>query len=82
MRYIIKHTNTNTAATGSLKNRLEKNNISIVDDTLLPELGLVQSDNHSLSEVKKIVGSDWSVYAEKKYAVPDTKHSIGKKNKN
>jgi len=79
MRYIVKYNNTADQNASMLKTILEKNNIKLIDGSLLPEVGLIQSEERTIDEVRKIIGSSWSVFAEKKYKVPDTKHKISKK---
>ncbi|MFT4152691.1 hypothetical protein [Parafilimonas sp.] len=79
MKYILKKTGSGSAEdTNALKDALNANHADIIDDSMLPDLAMLEIDHENAQKLQKHLGDKWQLFPEKKYSVPDTRKQVRK----
>jgi hypothetical protein len=75
--FILKHRQTTEPDIKKMTAILNAHGVKLLDGSLLPKTALVEIEESCLEGLQTDLGTDWNVYPEKKYRVPET----NKKNK-
>jgi hypothetical protein len=75
--FILKHRQTTEPDIKKMTAILNAHGVKLLDGSLLPKTALVEIEESCLERLQTDLGTEWNVYPEKKYRVPET----NKKNK-
>lgn len=62
----------------SLEEILHSNNASVIDGSMLPKIATIEVNSKDVPALKESLGESWSLFQEKQYKIPTTKHRLAK----
>ncbi len=78
MNYIIRYKGAGEPNAVKLRQELRSNNITIVDNSALPQMAKVSLHDNDVAKLHAVTRSDWDVFPEKTYSLPDARRKVKK----
>lgn len=78
MNYILRHEGISAPDVKKLHEIISRYKIKVLDDTMMPKMGLVTMEERNLEPVRRELEGMWVISPERKYKVPDTRRKLKK----